>query len=252
MSESANSPIERQGVAPRELESAPSGSSATVNLLAFPLSPQAPRAFSAEVPLTLSERALKRGFDLVVATFLLVILIPVATVIALLVKLESRGPVFFLQERIGRGDRPFTIIKFRSMKFNVQDREGTQAGTRNDPRVTRIGRIIRSTSLDEIPQLLNVLKGDMSMVGPRPHASKSSVDGRCFSDIADTYSQRHMVKPGITGLAQVRGLRGHISEMHQLEERLKSDLEYIAEWTPVADLRILARTLRVMVHPNAF
>ncbi|HZH06134.1 MAG TPA: sugar transferase [Lautropia sp.] len=166
--------------------------------------------------------------------------------------MDSPGPVFFRQQRMGRGNRLFSILKFRSMRSDLCDANGTRSTGRDDDRVTRVGRLIRSTSIDELPQLLNVLKGDMSLVGPRPHALGSLAGTQLFWEVDQRYWHRHACKPGITGLAQVRGFRGATNESVDLANRLHADLEYLNGWSIWRDVSILVRTFRVLVHQNAF
>ncbi len=144
------------------------------------------------------------------------------------------------------------MIKFRSMRHDKLDPEGNRSAARDDDRVTRIGAFIRRTSIDELPQIVNVLKGDMSFVGPRPHALGSRANNKYFWDIDRQYWQRHCLKPGLTGLAQVRGHRGATEHEKDLTDRLQSDLEYIAGWSLRRDIGIVLRTVRVLTHRNAF
>ena len=153
---------------------------------------------------------------------------------------------------MGRGNRFFAIIKFRSMQREQQDRSGDRSTARDDRRITRIGRLIRATSIDELPQLINVIRGEMSLVGPRPHALGSQAGDKLFWEVDQRYWQRHTLKPGITGLAQVRGLRGATDLESDLVQRLQSDLEYLDGWTIWRDVAILAATLRVVVHEKAY
>jgi putative colanic acid biosynthesis UDP-glucose lipid carrier transferase len=180
----------------------------------------------------------KRTFDIVVsslvAVFILSWLVPL---LALLIKLESRGPVFFVQIRSGKNNKPFRCYKFRSMGAN-KEANATQA-TKDDKRVTRIGRILRKTSLDEFPQFLNVLKGQMSIVGPRPHMLKHTKE---FSTLADDYMIRQFLKPGITGWAQVNGYRGEIKELAHIQKRVEHDLWYLENWSLWLDIRIMFLT----------
>jgi len=206
----------------------------------------------AKGPLGLRNRLLKRGLDLGLALTALVLLAPLLALVALAIWLEDRGPVLFVQRRLGRGNRFFKIYKFRSMSGGQGDRAGDRSASRNDPRVTRVGRLIRATSIDELPQLVNVIKGEMSLVGPRPHALGSQAGDKLFWEIDQRYWQRHSLKPGLTGLAQVRGYRGATEHEADLTERLQSDLEYLDGWTIWRDIAILAGTARVMVHRNAF
>lgn len=203
-------------------------------------------------PLDLRSRAVKRFLDLVITIPVLVFLMPLLVVVAAAIKLESRGPIFFAQRRLGRGNRLFNILKFRSMKTGLCDPDGHQSTLRDDVRITRIGRIIRATSIDELPQLINVLRGEMSLVGPRPHALGSLAGSLLFWEVDPRYWHRHACKPGITGLAQVRGFRGATHESSDLVNRLQADLEYLAGWTIWRDVAILFRTLRVLVHRNAY
>lgn len=203
-------------------------------------------------PMSLGNRVKKRLMDLTVGTAAVIALAPLLIVIAIAIKFDSPGPVFFLQTRIGRGNRPFRIIKFRSMYANAADAEGRRSASRGDDRVTRVGRIIRMTSLDELPQIFNVLKGEMSIVGPRPHALGSMAGDKLFWEVTQRYWLRHMLKPGITGLAQIRGFRGATHAQSDLENRLQSDLEYIEGWRLWRDFTIIINTLRVIVHPHAY
>jgi lipopolysaccharide/colanic/teichoic acid biosynthesis glycosyltransferase len=203
-------------------------------------------------PLSIQQRALKRALDLVLATFILVLIAPVLAAVALAIKLDSRGPVLFKQARVGFGNKLFAVYKFRSMSVESTDALGVRSAFPGDDRVTRVGRFIRRTSLDELPQLFNVLLGSMSLVGPRPHALGSLAGQLLFWDVDVRYGHRHVLKPGITGLAQVRGHRGATHQVEDLSRRLQSDLEYIAGWSIWRDIAIMAKTIRVMVHPNAY
>ncbi len=203
-------------------------------------------------PLGLRARILKRAFDVAVALGGLIALSPLLLVIAVLIKLEDGGPVLFIQRRLGRGNQFFDMFKFRSMREEKLDHDGNRSASRDDDRITRIGAFIRRTSIDELPQLLNVLKGDMSIVGPRPHALGSRANNKYFWDIDRQYWQRHCLKPGLTGLAQVRGHRGATEVEKDLTDRLQSDLEYIAGWSLRRDMTIVLRTAMVLTHKNAF
>jgi exopolysaccharide biosynthesis polyprenyl glycosylphosphotransferase len=203
-------------------------------------------------PLGPRDRFLKRLLDLLVAVFALLLLSPLFMLVALAIRAESPGPIFFRQPRIGRSNRMFEMLKFRSMRHDAADRGGHQSTSRRDERITRVGQFLRSTSLDELPQLINVIKGEMSIVGPRPHPIECKVADEYFWSIDNRYFDRHGIKPGLTGLAQVRGFRGATWERTDLTNRLKSDLEYVDGWHIGRDLWIMARTLGVMIHPNAF
>jgi exopolysaccharide biosynthesis polyprenyl glycosylphosphotransferase len=181
----------------------------------------------------------KRIFDLVVGGILLLIAAPIMSTIAVAVKFTSRGPVFFRQRRVGRGGRPFWLIKFRSMHVNDDSDETWSVA--DDARVTRVGRFLRKTSLDELPQLLNVLHGDMSLVGPRPERPHYVEK---FSETIVDYHERHRCPVGLTGLAQVQGLRGDTS----IDERVRSDNQYIDQWCMWGDLVILFRTARAALR----
>jgi polysaccharide biosynthesis protein PslA len=203
-------------------------------------------------PLGLRNRLLKRGLDLGLSLAALAFVAPLLVLVALAIWIEDRGPVLFVQRRLGRGNRFFAIYKFRSMGCAQGDSEGDRSTSRGDARVTRVGRLIRATSIDELPQLINVIKGEMSLVGPRPHALGSQAGDKLFWEIDQRYWQRHSLKPGLTGLAQVRGLRGATEHETDLTDRLQSDLEYLDGWTIWRDIAILAGTLRVVVHRKAF
>lgn len=203
-------------------------------------------------PLNMPNRALKRGLDLGLALIALIALAPLMAIVAIAVKMESDGPVFFVQSRLGRGNRLFSMYKFRSMKTEMCDAAGNQSTARNDNRVTRVGKLIRATSIDELPQILNVLKGDMSFVGPRPHALGSLAGDKLFWEIDQRYWHRHTTKPGITGLAQVRGFRGATLIREDLVNRLQADLDYLNGWTIWRDVGILFATFRVLLHKNAY
>lgn len=202
--------------------------------------------------LSIADRAKKRMFDLAVAVPALIALAPLMIVVAICIKLDSRGPVFFRQPRVGRNNVPFQIYKFRSMRQEASDTAGNRSTSRDDNRISRFGAFIRKTSIDELPQLLNVVKGDMSMVGPRPHALGSTAEDQLFWEISHRYWERHILKPGITGLAQVRGYRGATETTTDLTDRLNSDLEYLSGWRLWRDFAILVATAKVMVHPNAY
>lgn len=203
-------------------------------------------------PLSFADRALKRAFDISVATASLIVALPLMLVVGLVIRLDSPGPVLFSQERVGRGNRLFRMYKFRSMYIDRLDKSGQRSTSRSDDRVTRVGRFIRAYSLDELPQLFNVLRGDMSIVGPRPHALGSRAEDKLFWDIDLAYWHRHAVKPGLTGLAQVRGFRGATETVTDLSNRLQADLEYLSGWSIWRDISILVATFRVLSHRNAF
>ena len=203
-------------------------------------------------PLGLRARIIKRLFVIVAAVGGLIVLSPLLLVIALRIKLEDNGPVLFIQRRLGRGNQFFDMLKFRSMREEKLDPNGDRSTARDDDRITRIGAFIRRTSIDELPQLINVLRGDMSLVGPRPHALGSRANNKFFWEVDAKYWQRHCLKPGLTGLAQVRGHRGATEREKDLTDRLQSDLEYVAGWSLRRDIEIVLKTVMVLKHDNAY
>ena len=203
-------------------------------------------------PLSLSSRIQKRAFDLAATIPMILFLLPLFVAVAICIKLESRGPVFFRQVRVGQGNRQFRIFKFRSMREEASDLDGSRSTGREDDRITRVGAFIRRTSIDELPQLFNVLLGDMSLVGPRPHALGSLAGEALFWEVTDRYWLRHALKPGMTGLAQIRGFRGTTERPEDLTQRLRCDLEYLQSWSIWTDAMICLKTIRVVVHKNAY
>jgi putative colanic acid biosynthesis UDP-glucose lipid carrier transferase len=192
----------------------------------------------------------KRVFDIVAASLLMVLLALPLLLVAMAIRLESPGPVLFRQPRYGLDGREFRIFKFRSMRVLEDGKQQFSQARKGDSRVTRVGAFIRRTSIDELPQLLNVIEGSMSLVGPRPHPVALNETHR---RMIDGYMLRHKVKPGITGWAQVHGFRGETDTPEKMEGRIRYDLEYIETWTLGLDLRILWRTLfRVLDDPNAY
>ncbi|HET6309252.1 MAG TPA: sugar transferase [Rhodopila sp.] len=185
----------------------------------------------------------KRAADIVLASLALSVLGVPMLLAAAAIRLTSKGPALFRQQRTGLHGRPFVVLKFRTMRHAAAPPAHLAQATRDDPRVTRIGAWLRRTSFDELPQLLNVLAGSMSLVGPRPHAPGTLAAGRPFEAITTRYGARHAVKPGMTGLAQVRGWRGETDTEEKLLRRIDSDLEYIATWSLGRDLRIIGRTI---------
>jgi Undecaprenyl-phosphate glucose phosphotransferase len=193
---------------------------------------------------------LKAAEDRLLASVLFVLLLPLFGIIALAIKIDGPGPVLFRQRRYGFNNNVIDVLKFRTMHDQSPSEQGVRQATRNDPRVTRVGALLRRTSLDELPQLFNVLRGDMSVVGPRPHAV---VHNEEFAKLVHEYFGRHRVKPGITGWAQVHGLRGEINSPEKIRMRVQYDLYYIDNWSLFLDMSILVRTLFVgLVHENAY
>jgi Undecaprenyl-phosphate glucose phosphotransferase len=191
--------------------------------------------------------------DKVISAFLLLLFAPTMAIIALLIKLDSRGPVFFVQERFGFNNNAIRVLKFRTMHADRSDLSGAQRTVPNDPRVTRVGRVLRALSFDELPQLINVLRGDMSLVGPRPHAITMRAGGRLYYEAIEEYVHRHRVKPGITGWAQVNGLRGQVDTLEKARARVEYDLFYIENWSLWLDLKTLALTLPILLsRQNAY
>ncbi|GBQ87360.1 sugar transferase [Gluconacetobacter johannae DSM 13595] len=195
----------------------------------------------------------KTMLDVVLGATALAMLAPLMGLIAIAIKMTSPGPVFFRQPRLGYNNRNFMVFKFRSMYANMSDVMAARQTSRDDPRVTRIGKWLRRLSLDELPQLLNVLRGEMSLVGPRPHAPHTRADGMLLDDALAEYVIRHQVKPGITGWAQVNGARGELVTLDDLRRRVEFDLEYMQKWSLRFDLKILALTvLREVFSKHAF
>mgnify|MGYP003642347139 CR=1 FL=1 len=207
--------------------------------------------------LKLSERPLSgwsvfaKGIeDRVLAALLLIGFSPLLLLITVAIKLNSRGPVLFRQKRYGFNNNEFAVLKFRTMREDAQSDAGVEQAKRTDPRVTLVGRILRRTSLDELPQLINVIRGEMSLVGPRPHAVEHNVE---YAMVINEYLSRHRVKPGITGWAQVNGFRGETKTVDLMRQRVQHDLYYIDNWSVLFDLRILVMTLFVgFIHRNAY
>jgi lipopolysaccharide/colanic/teichoic acid biosynthesis glycosyltransferase len=186
----------------------------------------------------------KRSFDAIAASLALLVLLPGLLVVALTIKLTSRGPILFRQRRYGLNNEIFEIYKFRTMFVDKCDASGVMQTTcRNDPRVTPVGKILRRSNLDELPQLLNVVKGDMSLVGPRPHVVGMLAAGDLYEILVPNYFERHRVRPGITGLAQARGLRGSTVDATLAKARIDLDLQYVQNWSFALDLHILVETV---------
>jgi exopolysaccharide biosynthesis polyprenyl glycosylphosphotransferase len=175
------------------------------------------------------------------------IALPIMALAAIAIKLESKGPILFKQQRYGFNNQLIEVYKFRSMYTEMTDANAEQLTTRDDPRVTRVGAFLRRTSLDELPQLLNVLKGEMSVVGPRPHATRAKAAGKLYEDVVDGYAIRHKVKPGITGWAQVNGWRGNTDTEGDIMGRLEHDFYYIENWSVMFDLYIILRTIKAVI-----
>lgn len=217
-----------------------------------PVEDVAPEAQVTPAPTVSARDVVKRFEDVVLGALLLVMFSWLLVAIALAVKLTSSGPVLFVQQRRGKGGQPFPCFKFRTMYQHQSDRVCRSQTKKNDPRVTKVGRVLRKYSLDELPQLLNVIRGEMSLIGPRPHALQTNVDGRLLAEIDADYMNRYVIKPGITGWAQVNGNRGILATDEQVHHRVRFDLEYIAKWSVFLDVAILFKTVSCVFDDKAF
>ena len=192
-------------------------------------------------------------FDKAVGVTALFLLAPVMAAIALAIRLDSKGPILFRQKRYGFNNELIEVLKFRSMYVDKCDAEASRLVTKSDDRVTRVGRFIRKTSLDELPQLINVVKGDLSLVGPRPHALAAKAADKLYDEVVDSYFARHKVKPGITGWAQINGWRGETDTPEKIEKRVEHDLYYIENWSLLLDVYILLMTpVALLKTDNAY
>jgi exopolysaccharide biosynthesis polyprenyl glycosylphosphotransferase len=196
----------------------------------------------ADRPISDWNLVLKWLFDKIVALVALILLSPVMIATAIAIKLESKGPVFFRQKRHGFNNQLVEMMKFRSMYTDMTDATASKLVTRDDPRVTRVGRFIRKTSIDELPQLFNVLRGELSIVGPRPHALQAKANNKLYYEAVEGYFARHRVKPGMTGWAQINGWRGETDTIDKIMQRVNHDLYYIENWSIFLDLYIVAMT----------
>jgi Undecaprenyl-phosphate glucose phosphotransferase len=204
-----------------------------------------------EAPITDWDLVMKWLFDHLVGAMILVMALPVMALVALAIKLDSPGPVLFRQKRFGFNNERIDVFKFRSLYHHQADPTASKVVTKNDPRVTRVGKFIRKTSLDELPQLFNVvLKSNLSLVGPRPHAVQGKLQSRLFDEAVDGYFARHRVKPGITGWAQINGWRGEIDNEEKIQKRVEFDLYYIENWSVLFDLYILLKTPMALMTKN--
>lgn len=205
-----------------------------------------------ERPISGFDQLLKKAEDMILGTILTLLAIPLMALIAVAIRLDSPGPVFFRQPREGWNNKPFKIWKFRTMRHEECEQAEIRQATKNDPRVTRVGALLRRTSLDELPQLFNVIQGQMSVVGPRPHAPSTRAGSKSFAEVVSTYAARHNVKPGITGWAQVCGWRGETDTEEKLVKRLEHDLYYIENWSLLFDLYVLIRTGPALLTSKAY
>ena len=196
---------------------------------------------------------MKRTFDVVVASVALLVLSPLMIATAIAIKLDSPGSVFFKQKRQGFNNEDIEIFKFRSLYTDQGDKSGINVVTKNDSRVTRVGRIIRKTSIDELPQLFNVILGTLALVGPRPHVANAQTNNKLWNDVVDSYFARHKVKPGVTGWAQINGWRGEVDSEEKIHGRVDYDLYYIENWSLLFDMYILAITpFKLLNTENAY
>jgi Undecaprenyl-phosphate glucose phosphotransferase len=214
---------------------------------------QLPVIHVADRPLGDWSRLVKWIEDCGVATVALALLAPLMLFIAIAIKIDSPGPVLFRQKRYGFNNQLIEVLKFRTMRHDQCDAKGSSLTMRNDPRITRLGLLLRKSSLDELPQLINVLRGEMSIVGPRPHAMEAKAADRLYQDVVAGYAARHKVKPGLTGWAQVNGWRGPTDTEEQLVKRVEHDLWYLENWSIYFDARIIIMTLFVgFLGKNAY
>lgn len=204
-----------------------------------------------ERPISGLDQITKKIEDLIVGSLALILCIPLFLIVAIAIKLDSRGPVFFRQDREGFNNQRFRIWKFRSMSTDRCEADGITQARKDDDRITRVGRFLRRTSIDELPQLFNVLSGEMSLVGPRPHAPSTKAGDRVFSEVVAHYAARHKVKPGMTGWAQVHGWRGETDTEEKLLKRLECDLYYIENWSVLLDFYIMGRTAVTLAFQKA-
>jgi Undecaprenyl-phosphate glucose phosphotransferase len=206
-----------------------------------------------EKPIADWDMVAKRIFDLVFASLAILTLFPLMIATAIAIKLDSKGPVLFRQKRYGFNNEIIDVLKFRSMYTDMADPDAKKVVTKGDPRVTKVGRFIRKTSIDELPQLFNVLAGSLSLVGPRPHAVNAHTDNATWDDVVDGYFARHKVKPGVTGWAQINGWRGEVDTSEKIQKRVECDVYYIENWSILFDLKILFLTpFRLLNTENAY
>jgi Undecaprenyl-phosphate glucose phosphotransferase len=206
-----------------------------------------------EKPIANWDAVSKRTFDIFFSVLALVMLSPIMLATMIAIRLESKGPVIFRQKRYGFNNEVIDVLKFRSMFHEMADPDAKSVVTKGDPRVTRVGRFIRKSSIDELPQLVNVLRGDLSLVGPRPHAVNAHTANRLWDEVVDGYFARHKVKPGVTGWAQINGWRGEVDDDEKIRERVNCDLYYIENWSLLFDLHILFITpFKLLNTENAY
>ncbi len=231
--------VEELGILPTTIHFAPDATAAWTHHLTAARVGQLPTLRLSRAPLTLRDRIVKRSFDILLASVLLILCLPIFFIVGALIKIDSNGPVFFRQTRHGFNQGQFRIFKFRTMT-TLEDGDKFRQATRNDARITRIGGFLRRTNFDELPQLFNVLAGDMSLVGPRPHAVAHN---NIFEEKIRLYAKRHNVKPGITGWSQINGYRGETDTLEKMKGRVKYDTFYIDNWSLYFDIKIMILTL---------
>ena len=245
--------IRRLALTPVELRLAPDMIGFGLHDRSFTQVAGLPMLHVLERPISGWSHVIKTIEDRVLASLALLFLAPLFLLIALAIKLDSPGPVFFIQQRQGFNGKQIWVRKFRTMYHHMTDHDASIATTRDDHRVTNVGRFLRRTSLDELPQFINVLAGEMSLVGPRPHALNTMADGQNLEEVVEAYAARHKVKPGITGWAQINGWRGELDSIEKIRKRVEYDLYYIDRWSVWFDLKIIARTLLLILRDeNAF
>ncbi len=204
-------------------------------------------------PIADLDSLMKRAFDIFFSICALIALSPVMLITAIAIKLDSKGPVIFRQKRFGFNNEVVEVLKFRSMYTDMSDQDAKQVVTKGDPRVTKVGRFIRKSSIDELPQLINVLSGNLSLVGPRPHAVNAHTQNQLWDEVVDGYFGRHKVKPGVTGWAQINGWRGEVDNEEKIRRRVEHDLYYIENWSVLFDLYILFATpMKLLNTENAY
>ncbi|MFD2112999.1 undecaprenyl-phosphate glucose phosphotransferase [Thiorhodococcus fuscus] len=201
-------------------------------------------------PISEWSAVVKRIEDLCIAVPAVILLSPLLALIALAIRLESKGGALFVQKRYGFNNNLIPVYKFRSMYTDMTDVNAERLATKDDPRITRVGRFIRKTSIDELPQLFNVIQGDMSIVGPRPHATRAKAGDQLYQEVVDQYASRHRVKPGITGWAQCNGWRGETDTREKIEKRVEHDLYYIENWSVFLDLLTILKTLMLLIKKD--
>lgn len=202
-----------------------------------------PMLNASDFPLKGWSPLIKRIEDIVISSIFIILFTPLFIIIPILIKLESKGPILFKQKRYGYNNNIINVYKFRTMHHEMRDMDASQQTVKGDVRITRIGKILRRTSLDELPQFFNVFSGRMSMVGPRPHARSTKAAGVLFEEAVQNYSARHRMKPGITGWAQVNGFRGETDTLYKIKKRVEYDLEYIEKWSVMFDIFIILKTI---------